>query len=127
MTDLRAPDLPDTQRAGAPPPSRLARVAALATRSMTGLVWFGVAVVAAGFILIFIAWGKVAGTLNVGVQMPWIVSAGFTGLGLVLVGIGIANGAVRHQDSAERERQLGEIRDALVQLRATLDDGGTSA
>ena len=71
-------------------------------------------------VLLAVAWGQVAATLNVGLQMPWLVSAGFTGLGVILVGLTIVNAAVRHQDAVERNRQLETVQRALTEVLAVL-------
>ncbi|MBV8693104.1 MAG: hypothetical protein JOY57_15715, partial [Actinobacteria bacterium] len=49
--------------------------------------FIGVAVAIAGFVLIMIAWGQVAGETQVYLQMPYVISAGLTGLALVMVGL----------------------------------------
>ena len=64
-----------------------------------------------------------AALLNVALQLPYIVSGGFTGLGLILVGLMVINVATKRQDSAERTRQLTELRELLAEMRSALEDG----
>lgn len=108
-----------------PPPmwvTRLTRPFA-ALRNIDNLgTWAGVVVSAVGFVLIGIAWGRVAGLTNVGLQMPYVVSAGITGLGLVIVGLTVVSMSAKQADARERSRQTAELRDILVDLRRQLED-----
>jgi len=85
-------------------------------------IWAGVAVAAAGFILIAIAWGDVAGESLVYRQLPYLVSAGLSGIGLVLVGLTIINVGTRQRDAIDRDRQIGQVAAILEELRAILDE-----
>ena len=78
--------------------------------------WIGIVVVAAGFGIIAYGWSRVAGLLSVPLQMPYMISAGFTGLGLVCLGIGIVAVQAKRQESAARQRHLDEIRDLVERL-----------
>lgn len=81
------------------------------------LTYVGALVAAVGFALIGIAWAKVAGLLVVGLQLPYVVSAGFTGMGLVMLGLVLVNIAARRQDAAERARQMRVLTETLQGLR----------
>ena len=83
--------------------------------------YIGVAVTVIGFVLILIAWGQTAGEVNVALQVPYLISAGLTGLGLVMVGVTIVNISAKRRDSALREQQTELLADALRELRAALD------
>ena len=84
--------------------------------------YIGIAVAVAGFVLIAFAWGKVAGIAdNVALQMPYLVSGGLTGLGLVMVGVTIVNVAAKRRDAQLRQQQTQLLADALTELRNTLD------
>ena len=86
--------------------------------------YLGIAVAAAGFVLIAYAWSKVAGIAdNVALQMPYLVSGGLTGLGLVMVGVTIVNVAAKRRDAQLRQQQTQLLADALHELRAALDLG----
>jgi hypothetical protein len=84
--------------------------------------YIGIAVALAGFVLIAFAWGKVAGIAdNVALQMPYLVSGGLTGLGLVMVGVTIVNVAAKRRDTMLRQQQTQLLADALAELRNTLE------
>jgi hypothetical protein len=72
-------------------------------------VYIGVVAAAGGFGLIAFAWSRIAGVLNVGLQLPYLVSAGLSGLGLVIVGVAIAHFAALHRDSLGRIRQMEQV------------------
>lgn len=86
------------------------------------LTYAGVALTLIGFILVLIAWSKVAGQTNVALQTPYLVSAGFTGLGLIMTGLLIINIAAKRRDAYERTRQTNALTEALHNLQRSLDD-----
>ena len=68
------------------------------------------------------AWGKVAGIAdNVALQMPYLVSGGLAGLGLVMVGVTIINVAAKRRDTQLRQQQTQLLADALRELRSALE------
>src|SRR2546423_9694036 len=75
--------------------------------------YVGIVLTLAGFGLIAFAWAKVAGLTEVWKQMPYLVSAGFPGLGLIMTGLLVINIAAKRQDAAERSRQLATLTEAL--------------
>lgn len=83
--------------------------------------YLGVAVAALGFVLIAVAWGKVAGQTNVGLQMPYLVSGGLTGLALVMVGVTVISVAAKRRDALLREQQMRLLVDALDELSGALE------
>ena len=64
-----------------------------------------------------------AALLDVSLQLPYIVSGGFTALALILVGLMVINIATKRQDAAERSRQLTELRELLAEMRSIMADG----
>ena len=80
-------------------------------------VWIGVLLVAAGFATVGYTWARVAGLLNVALQLPYFASGGLTALGLILVGLTIINISAKHRDATEQNRQLEELRELLSELR----------
>src|SRR4051812_8761801 len=84
--------------------------------------WVGVILAAAGAVLLVIAWGRTAGLTNVGLQIPYVVSAGFTGLGLIATGLTVVNISAKQADARERSRQVSELRELLAELRSTIED-----
>jgi hypothetical protein len=88
------------------------------------MTWTGIAVSTAGLVLLVVAWGRTAGLTNVALQVPYLISAGFTGVALVIVGLTVVNIDAKRTDSAERTRQLTELRGLLAELRATVEEEG---
>lgn len=82
----------------------------------------GVAVAAVGFALIGVAWAEIAALTDVGLQLPYLVSAGMTGLGLVMVGLMLMHLAAKRQDGAARDRQNRALVEAVTQLRQSITD-----
>ena len=85
------------------------------------LTYAGVVLAAVGFVLIGVAWSQIAALTNVALQMPYLVSAGITGLALVMVGLLLINLGAKRQDGAARQRQTEALTDAVTQLRAALE------
>ncbi|HUR51643.1 MAG TPA: hypothetical protein VMZ11_05930 [Mycobacteriales bacterium] len=120
--DVEADEVLGTDREGSALLARVGRPLA-ALRGVPHLgTWAGVVVSAAGLVLIAVAWGRTAGLVNVGLQTPYVVSAGFTGLGLVVVGLTLVSIAAKRADAQERTRQLRELREVLADLRRTVED-----
>jgi hypothetical protein len=87
-------------------------------------IYAGIAIAAVGFALIAYAWSKVAGIAdNVALQLPYLVSGGLTGLGLVMVGVTVINVASKRRDAVLRRQQTELLADALHELRTALDLG----
>ena len=105
-----APELDSAKR-------RLPSVPALRPLSATP-TYIGIAVAAAGFVLLAIAWGGVAGKNNVAFQIPYLVSGGLAGLALIMVGLTIVNVASKRRDAALREQQIQLLAAALHELRS---------
>ena len=106
-----------------PPLRRLARRMPSFDPTSPALTWIGLGIAALGFLVIALTWGKVAALLDVSLQMPYVVSGGLTGLGLVMVGMTVVHVAARKQDAAERTRQVEELQAVLRELRETLERG----
>lgn len=83
--------------------------------------WIGVLLATAGAILLVVCWVRTAALTNVALQVPYVVSAGFTGIALVVVGLTVVNIAVKREDAAERATQLGDLRELLAQIRETVE------
>lgn len=84
----------------------------------------GGACVVGGFAAVFLGWRGVARTLAVEVQLPYLVSGGVAGLGLIVVGITVVLlQAERRQAAMERQRlrsvadRLADVVDASVSVR----------
>jgi hypothetical protein len=76
--------------------------------------WLGIAFVAAGFAVVGLGWNGMAQVTCVDCQLPYLLSAGATGIGLVVLGVGLL---VIAQIRAERLR----LADHLEHLRASIE------
>ena len=85
------------------------------------MTWVGIGLSSIGLVLLVVAWGRTAGLTSVALQIPYLVSAGFTGVALVLVGLTVVNIDAKRSDSAERSRQLAELRGLLAELRSVVE------
>jgi hypothetical protein len=83
--------------------------------------YIGIAITLLGFALIGYAWVKVAALVDVWRQMPYVVSAGLPGLGLVMTGLVVINVSARRQDGAARARQMATLAEALHELQTSID------
>jgi hypothetical protein len=100
---------------------RGSRLARFLDPSSPALIYLGVLVVIAGFTMLAIGWSSVAGEVDVWRQMPYVLSAGLPGVGLVMTGLVLVNVAVRRQDGANRRRENAMVAEALHKLQQSLD------
>lgn len=82
----------------------------------------GLGLTLAGGVLLLVAWGKTAGLTNVALQVPFLVSAGCTGLALVAVGLTTVNIAAKNEDNARRRAQMSELHQLLAEMRRAIED-----
>jgi hypothetical protein len=116
-----APAAPDLDLEG-PSARRRLRVPAWLRGGSPALTFAGVGIAVGGFVLILIAWGQVAGETQVYLQVPYLVSAGLTGLALVMVGLTIVNVAAKQRDALDRDRQMDQLVSIMGELKAALGD-----
>lgn len=88
-------------------------------------IYLGVVLTAGGIGLIGFAWTKVAASLSVPLQIPYLISAGTTGLCLVITGSVLAHYATQHRDALERARQLDRLAGLLRSIREELSGKNT--
>jgi uncharacterized membrane protein YidH (DUF202 family) len=88
------------------PPRRLP--VSLAPTSSTPIV-LGIVLCATGFVLIAYCWSQVALRMHVADQMAYVVSSGFTGIGLICVGAMLVSIQVRRRDADEHFRRLERL------------------
>lgn len=110
-------------------PSRLSGVTrrltapAAALREVPGIATYaGLALALIGGVLLLVAWGKTAGLTNVALQMPFLVSAGCTGLALIAAGLTVVSIAAKAADSRARQAQLVELQSVLAEIRKGLEE-----
>lgn len=77
----------------------------------------GIVLIAAGCVLLGVAWGRAAGQVLVSEQIPYLLSAGLPGVGLVIVGVGLVVVGAREGDARARRRQNQELLTLLGLLR----------
>jgi hypothetical protein len=108
----------------ATPSGRLSRlhVPAWLRGGSPALTYIGVGIAVIGFVLILVAWGQVAGETQVYLQVPYLVSAGLSGLGLVMVGLTVVNVAAKQRDALDRDRQMDQMVSILGELKAAVGD-----
>lgn len=85
-------------------------------------VYVGVALIVLGAALVGYTWLRVSGLLSVPLQLPYVASSGFTGLGFVIVGALVTSLAAKRRDADERRRQLEEVALLLEALSIALDE-----
>jgi hypothetical protein len=79
----------------------------------------GAVLVAAGFLALLLGWRGAAGTLNIPVQLPYLVSGGIGGIALIGMGLGLCNLAASRREAArEIARLQGLVDDAAKLLEA---------
>lgn len=76
-----------------------------------GSTYVAVGIAALGFLVIFLGWNGAAEKGSEDQQIPYIISGGFAGLGLVLTGLAVALAEARRRDTA----RLGAKIDRLLE------------
>ncbi len=90
------------------------------------VVFLGLFVIVGGFGLIAYTWSKVAATISVGLQLPYLASGGFIGLGLVVVGVGIISIGVKRRDNFRRLRQIEKLSVTMESIERAVTDSPSS-
>lgn len=78
----------------------------------------GVLLVVAGFVALFLAWNGAAGVDYIEGQLPYVISGGLAGMGLIGAGLTVVNVQARRQDQAQLLTKLEELTEALEQRDA---------
>ena len=109
------------------PRSKISRFGSwLVSPDSTALVYLGLAISMLGFGALAFTWSKIAATLSVPLQVPYLASGGFVGLGLVVVGIVIANIAVKRRDNFARIRQLQKLSTTMESIQGAISGPSAS-
>jgi hypothetical protein len=87
----------------------------------------GVALVVAGFVALFLAWNGAAGVDYIEGQLPYLLSGGLVGMGLIGAGLTVVNVQARRADQAELIAALHEIAEATRERDAEADLPGRGA
>jgi len=85
---------------------------------VTASMWVAAGLVVAGFVAFALGWRGAAATLDVPVQVPYLVSGGLAGLALILAGVVLVLVQLGRREAAD-ERQL--VADVLTEAHAVLD------
>ena len=93
-------------------------VAGVARDAYALSMWVGFALLLGGFLAIALAWSGAAALLLVPLQIPYIVSGGFAGLGLIALGLTVLNVQSGRRISADRRRRMDLV---LREATETLD------
>ena len=84
-------------------------------------VYLGVTLIVAGLGTLAYTWSRVAGTAIIALQLPYVISGGFTGIALVVLGVLAIYLGVKRRDAWQRDRlleELGAILETATQPRA---------
>lgn len=84
------------------------------------VIYVGLGVAALGFIVLGYAWSEAAGLDYVQGQVPYLISGGMTGIGLVVVGLSMLLLQVIRADAAARTRELAELTATVRQMATAL-------
>ena len=102
---------------------RRIRVAGWLAPTSPALVYTGVALIVAALAVLAYTWSRVAGTAIVALQLPYIASGAFAGIGLIVVGVLLIYLGVRRREAWERERRLESLTAALESRARRNEDG----
>jgi hypothetical protein len=84
-------------------------------------VWLGILITGVGAGLVIFAWAETAAQTAVALQLPYVVSAGFTGVAIVVVGLTIVQIATKDEAARERSRQILELSAQVAALRRIVE------
>jgi len=93
--------------------TRRNRMAGWLAPTSPALVYAGVTLIVAALAVLAYTWSRVAGTAIVALQLPYIASGAFAGIGLIVVGVLLIYLGVRRREAWERERRLESLATAL--------------
>jgi hypothetical protein len=85
----------------------------------------GIVYCLAGFVLVFLGWNGAASNDRVEAQMPYLISGGIAGLGLIVVGAGLMVANSLRNDRVELRAAIDDLRDAVAASGAAR--GGVAA
>lgn len=113
-----------THRADHGPAGRVAEITDRVRARWAGMAGrLGLGFTFLGFVVIAIAWSGAAGLDYSQGQLPYVISGGFGGLGLIVTGAALTIAESNRRDRAVLEQQLTSLTAAVSKLQA----GGTTA
>lgn len=115
----------------APPASRPSPASGISDRvrarwaGMAGRLGLGFSLL--GFLVILLGWNGAAGLDYAQGQLPYLLSGGFVGLGLIVVGAGLTIAESNRRDRAQLERHLRELTGAITRMQTSAGTNGHAA
>ena len=85
-------------------------------RSSAVPTWIGMAIVGLGFAVLAYGWGRIGGLAAVALQLPYAISAGCGGLGLIVAGAGVVGVQAKRREAAAREEIVLQLRHVVAEL-----------
>ncbi len=76
--------------------------------------------IVAGFVTIAVTWSAVAESLEVPLQVPYVLSGSFAGLAVIAVGLAVINVQATRRLNAIRRRQLDRLLDEAAEVASRL-------
>lgn len=102
-----------------PAPSRAAELVDRVRRRWAGMAGrIGMGLSALGFLVILLAWNGAAGLDYVSGQLPYVISGGAGGVGLIVIGAALLVSESNRRDRAVLQRQLEELNASITRLSA---------
>jgi hypothetical protein len=108
--------------AARPQRARRSRFAGLLAPLSPAPVYVGIIAIVAGLGTLAYTWSRVAGTAIVALQLPYVISGGFTGIALVVLGVLSMYLGAKRRDSWQRDRRLEELAAILEGATGTRGD-----
>lgn len=100
-------------------PSRASELVDRVRRRWAGMVGrIGLGLSALGFLVILLAWNGAAGLDYVSGQLPYVISGGAGGIGLIVIGAGLLVAESNRRDRAVLQQQLEELNASIARLSA---------
>jgi hypothetical protein len=118
-TWVRVPAFVDRWRAAVSSSPLLDRTSAAPTRA-------GLAVVGLGFEVLAYGWGRVGGLGALALQLPYAISAGCGGLGLIVAGAVLVGLQAKRREAAAREEVVLELRRVVAEIERLAADRPSS-
>jgi hypothetical protein len=83
-------------------------------------LYLGIGLAGLGFALIALAWNGAASFDHAPAQLPYLISGGLAGIGLIVVGVTVMAMQTMREQSAQRAAELARLEASLVELRSLL-------
>jgi uncharacterized membrane protein YidH (DUF202 family) len=83
--------------------------------------WVGIGMITIGVILIVVAWAQSSGETQVARQLPYLMSGGVTGLGLIVVGVAIVSLDAKARESRLRTDRADSLASSLAAVQRALE------